>query len=140
MELSVPPENSNEVPATKVLTSDDHINLKLLRAKFHDSIHKLDENDTLSDPSDDTPSNIINVEEKNKLDWSVCVTDKYDDKELDPVQHNSKQMRTYQVSTSNFEVHAPWHIHTGSVYNHKQFQTKLSEYVEYNRKMSKTIE
>ena len=46
MELSVPPENANEVQATKALTSDDHGYLKRLRAKFHNGIHKLDENDT----------------------------------------------------------------------------------------------
>ena len=128
MELSVPPENSNEVPATKVLTSDDHIYLKLFRAKFHDSIHKLDKNYTLYDPRDDTPSNLSDDEEKTNWDWSVCVTDKYYDKGLDPVQHNTKRMRTYQVGTSNFEVHSPRHIHVGSVYAHKQLQTKISEY------------
>ena len=66
VELSVPPANANEVPETKVFTSDDHIYLKRLRSKFHDSIHKLDKNDTLSDPSDDNPSNLSDDEENNK--------------------------------------------------------------------------
>ena len=39
-------------------------------------------------------------------------------------------MCTYQVGTSKFEVYAPRHIHVGSVYTHKQFQTKNSEYEE----------
>ena len=46
VELSVPPENENEVQATNVLTSDDHAYLKRLWAKFHNRIQKLDENDT----------------------------------------------------------------------------------------------
>ena len=80
MQLSVPPANANEVPAAKVLTRDDHIYLKRLREKFHDSIHKLDENDIISDLSKDTPSNLSDDEEKNKQDRSVCVTDKDSDK------------------------------------------------------------
>ena len=50
------------------------------------------------------------------------------------------QMRTYQVGTSKFEIHAPRHTHVESVYANKQLQTKLSEYEEYNRKMRKGIE
>ena len=114
MQLSVPPANANEAPAANVLTRDDHVYLKRLWAKFHDSIHKLDENDILSDLSTDTPSNLSDDEEKNKRDQSVCVTDKDSDKELEPVQHNTKRMHTYQVGTSNFEVYAPRHIHVGS--------------------------
>ena len=49
-------------------------------------------------------------------------------------------MRTYQVGTSNFEAHAPRHIHVGSVYDHKQLQTKISEYAEDNRKNIKSME
>ena len=107
MELSIPPANANEVQATKVLASDDHVYLKRLRAKFHNSIQRLDKNDTLSDLSKNTPSNLSDNKEYNKRDQSVCVTDKDSDKELEPVQHNTKQMRTYQVYTSKFEVHAP---------------------------------
>ena len=68
MELSVPPANVNEVPATKVLTSGNYVYLKRLRGNFHDSIYKLDENYTLSDPSNDTPSNLSNDEENNERD------------------------------------------------------------------------
>ena len=98
------------------------------RKKFQGSIHKLDENEIISDISNDNPSNLSNDEENNKRDRSVCGTDKDSDKELDPVQHNTKQMSTYQVGTSNFEVYAPRHIHVGSVYDHKKLQTKVSEY------------
>ena len=56
-----------------------------------------------------------------------------------PRSHNTKRMRTYQVGTSNFDVHDPRHIHVGSVYAYKQFQKKLSEYVEDSRSMSKSI-
>ena len=62
VELSVPPANANEVSATELLISDDRVYLKRLRANFHNSIHKLDENDTLSDPSGDTPSNLSDDE------------------------------------------------------------------------------
>ena len=48
-------------------------------------------------------------------------------------------MRTYQVFSSMFQVHAPRHIHVKSVYAHKQFQTKLYEYEEKNT-MRKSIE
>ena len=94
MELSVPQANANEVPATKVLISDDHVYLKRLWAKFHDNIYKLDENDTFYDPRDNTTSNLSDDEENNKQDLSVCVTDKYSDKVLHQVQQNTKQMRT----------------------------------------------
>ena len=46
------------MPAEKVLTRYDHIYLKLFRAKFHDIIHKLDENDIIYDLSNDTPYNL----------------------------------------------------------------------------------
>ena len=72
VELSLPPENSNELKSTNVLTSDDHAYLKRLRAKFHNRIQKLDENDTPSDLSDD--------EEKNNRYQSVSFTEKYSDK------------------------------------------------------------
>ena len=49
VELSVPPANVNEVQATNILTSDDHAYFKQLRAKFHNRVHKLDQNDTPSD-------------------------------------------------------------------------------------------
>ena len=68
LELSVPPENESEVLATKVLTSDDHIYLKRLRENFHDRIHKLDKNDTLSDLRDNSNSNLSDNEENNNLD------------------------------------------------------------------------
>ena len=90
------------MPPEKVLTRDYHVYLKRLWAKFQDSIHKLDENDIISDLSNSNPSNISDDKENNKRDQSLCVTDKYYDKELEPVQHNTKQMRTYQVDTSNF--------------------------------------
>ena len=61
-ELSVPSENANEVPATKVPTSDDHVYVKGLREMFHNRIHKLDENDSLYDLINDTPSNISKYE------------------------------------------------------------------------------
>ena len=48
-------------------------------------------------------------------------------------------MRTYQVGTSRFEVHAPRHIRVKSVYAHKRLYTKLSEYAEDNITMSKRI-
>ena len=72
MELSVPQANANEVPATKVLTSDDHVYLKRLRAKFHDSIHELNENDNLSDQSGDTTSNL-----SEKLKKTISEIDLY---------------------------------------------------------------
>ena len=50
-------------------------------------IQKLEKNVTPSDLSDD--------KENNKRDQSVSVTDKYSDKQLEPVQHNTKLMRTY---------------------------------------------
>ena len=43
MQLSVPQANANEAPAAEVLTRDYHVYLKLLRAKFHDGVYKLDE-------------------------------------------------------------------------------------------------
>ena len=58
MELSVPPAKENEVPETKVLTSDNHIYLKRLRENFHNRIYKLDKNDTLSGLSNNTTSNL----------------------------------------------------------------------------------
>ena len=128
MQLSVPPANSNEVPAKKVLTRDDHVYLKRLQENFQGSIHKLDENEIISDISNDNPSNLSNNEENNKRDRSVCGTDKDSDKELDPVQHKTKRMCTYQVGILNFEVYAPRHIHVSSVYSHKKVQTKFSEY------------
>ena len=42
VEPSVQPETSNKVQATMVLASDNHAYLKLLQAKFHNRIHKLD--------------------------------------------------------------------------------------------------
>ena len=68
LELSVPPENKNELQETMVLISDNHAYLKQLQAKFHNRIHKLDKNDTPSDLSDN--------EEKNKGDRSISVTEK----------------------------------------------------------------
>ena len=102
-----------------MLTRDDHVYLKRLRAKFHDSINKLEENDILSYLRNNTPYNLCDDEENNKQYLSACVTDKDYDKELEPVQHNTKQMHTYQVGTSNFDVHAPQNIHFGSIYTHK---------------------
>ena len=49
-------------------------------------------------------------------------------------------MRTYQVGTSNFEVHAPRHIHVGSGYAHKKLQIKISEYEEDKNTMNEMIE
>ena len=49
-------------------------------------------------------------------------------------------MRTYQVGTSKFEIHAPRHTHVESVYANKHLQTKLSEYEEYNNTTRKMIE
>ena len=122
-----------------MLTRDDHVYLKRFRAKFHGSIHKLDKNDIISDIRNDNHSNISEVEEKNNRYRSVCVTEKYYDKELEPVQHNTKRMLTYQVGTSNFEVYDPRHIHVGSVYAHKKLQTNISEYEEDKNKMIKRI-
>ena len=73
-------------------------------------------------------------------DLSVCITDKDYDKELEPVQHNTERMRTYQVGTSNFEVHAPRHIHVGSGYAHKKLQIKIPEYEEDKNTMNEMIE
>ena len=111
-----------------MLTRDDRIYLKRLRENSHGSIHKLDENEILSGLSNDNPSNLSNDEENNKQYRSVCGTEKYSDKELDPVQHKTKRMCTYQVGILNFEVYAPRHIHVSSVYSHKKVQTKFSEY------------
>ena len=122
VELSVTPENVSEVQSTNVLTSDNHAYLKQLRAKFHNRIQKLDENDT--------PSDLRDNKENNKRYLSVSITDKNYDKELEPFKHNKKRICTYQVGTSKFEAYAPRHIHVGSVYTHKQFQTKNSEYEE----------
>ena len=83
MQLSVPPAKAKEVPVAKVLTSDDHVYLKQLREKFHDSIHKLDKNDIHYDLSKYTPSNLSDNKEKNKRNRPVCVTDKDSDKELE---------------------------------------------------------
>ena len=91
LELSVPLANENEVHATKVITSDDQTHLKQLWKKFHNRIKKLDENNNPSGPSND--------EENNKRYPSASVTDEDSDKELEPVQHNTKRMRTYQVGT-----------------------------------------
>ena len=90
-----------------IFTSDNHTYLKQLRTKFHNRIQKLDENDTPFDWSDN--------EENNKRDWQVSITDEGSDNYLDPVQHNTKRMRTYQVGTSKFEVHSPQNIHVNSV-------------------------
>ena len=76
------------------ITSDDNTYLKRLREKFHNRIQKLDENET--------PCDISNNEENNKRYWSVSITEKYCDKDLYPVQHNEKRMRTYQAVTSKF--------------------------------------
>ena len=51
MELSVPPENANELTETKILNSDDHVYLKQLQAMFHNMFQKFDEKDTISDLS-----------------------------------------------------------------------------------------
>ena len=132
LKLSVPPENESKVKATKLLTSNYHTYLKLIRTKLHNRIQKLDKNDI--------PSDISNNKENNKRDQSVSVTGKYSDKELEPFQRNTKLMRTYQVGNSKFEVHSPQNIHVESVYAHKQFQTKISEYEEDKNTMRKRIE
>ena len=48
-------------------------------------------------------------------------------------------MRTYQVDTSNFELHAPRHIHVKYVYAHKQLQTESFEYERDNNRTSKRL-
>ena len=77
------------MPSAMVLTRDGHVYLKRLRAKFHDSIHKLDENNIPSDLSNDNPSNLRNDEENNNRSQSVCATDKNYDMDLEPFQNNT---------------------------------------------------
>ena len=60
----VPPANANEVPAAKVLNRDDHVYLKQIWSKFHDSINKLNRNDIISDINNNNNSNLSNYEEK----------------------------------------------------------------------------
>ena len=50
-------------------------------------------------------------------------------------------MRTYQVDTSNFEVHAPRHIFTSDLFTlNKHLQTHLYEYAEDKRTTRKRRE